>query len=70
MERKWMALKENTNVKQKWGARRRYTSEQTVMQIKNIGNSLPINFVLIIEFLKPRSRQLGKEGERQEKLLL
>lgn len=44
MERKWMTLRGNTKVKQKWRARRRYTSEEMVMQIKKIGSHLPINF--------------------------
>lgn len=70
MERKWMTLEENTKAKQKWGARRRRTSEETVMQIKKVRRHLPINFILIVKFLKPKSGQLGKEGERQEMLLL
>lgn len=70
MERKWMTLDGNTEVKQKWRARRRYTPEETVMQIKKIGSHLPINFILIVKFLKPKRRQLGKEGERQEEMLL
>lgn len=65
-----MALEDNTKVKQKGRARRRYISEEIIMQIKKIGSHLPINFILIIKFLKPKRRQLRKEGERQEEMLL
>lgn len=34
MEMKWMASERDTKVKQKYGAKRRYTSEEPVMQIK------------------------------------
>lgn len=45
MEKKWMTSEGNTKVKRKYGARRKDTSEESVMQIKK---KLKVTCLLIL----------------------